>query len=165
MMESLMTRWRWAPLALASTLLAAGFKAEEQAKFLAAGEGQMLVAKRCANCHTAGTFTKVRKSEQAWEDVMADMANRGAEIPEDDYDPIVAYLAKNYGPSAKLHVNRAPVEEIGKLLALSKEQAKAVVAYRDANGAFRTFEDFAKVPGLDVSKIEAKRDLLAFTTQ
>lgn len=148
--------------AAAVLLLAAGNKAEEQARFLAEGEARMIVARRCANCHTAGNFTKFRKDEAGWEQVMADMANRGAEIPDDDYDGIVAYLVRNYGPSARVAINRAPVEEVGKLLDLTKDQAKSVVAWRDAKGAFRTLEDLARVPGLDARKIESKRELLAF---
>ncbi len=157
-----MRNWAAIPAACAAILLAAGNKPEEQVRFLAEGEAKMVVARRCASCHTAGNFTKFRKDEAGWEQVMGDMANRGDEIQDDDYDGIVAYLVRNYGPSAKLVINRAPVEEVGKLLELSKEQAKAVVAWREANGAFRSLEDLVKVPGLDARKLEPKREMLAF---
>jgi competence protein ComEA len=137
-------------------------KSAEQAKYLAEGPEKMLVARRCANCHTAGNFTKFRKTEEEWAQVMADMINRNAEIPDDDYDPIVGYLARNYGPDAKLSINRAPAEEIGKLLALSKEVAKSLIAFRDARGPFKDFDDLSKAPGLDANTLEAKRDLLIF---
>ncbi|MBM3797055.1 MAG: hypothetical protein FJW31_24090 [Acidobacteria bacterium] len=157
-----MRAWAAIPAACTAILVAAGNKPEEQARFLAEGEAKMVVARRCANCHTAGNFTKFRKDEAGWEQVMADMANRGAEIPDDDYDGIVAYLARNYGPAAKMVINRAPVEEVGKILELSKEQARSVVAWRDAKGVFRSFEDLVKVPGLDARKLESKREMLAF---
>lgn len=154
---------KWIAAAVAAQLaVAAGNKADEQARFMADGEEKMLVARRCANCHAAGNFTKFRKDADAWGEVMADMLNRGAEIPDDDYDKIVAYLARSYGPGVKLSVNRAPFEEIGKLLEVSKDEAKAVVAYREARGPFKEFADLLKVPGLDSKKLESKRDLIAF---
>lgn len=152
-----------AAAAVTCLLPGAGNNAEEQARFLADGPEKMLVARRCANCHTAGNFTKFRKNEDGWAEVLTDMAtNRSAEIPDDDYDKIVEYLVKHYGPGAKLRVNRAPVEELGRLLAISKDEAKALAGYREANGAFRSFEDLLKVPGLDGKKLELKRDLLVF---
>lgn len=146
----------------AAALLPAADKAAEQAKFLADGAEKMMVARRCATCHTAGNFTKFRKSEEDWEKVMADMVNRNADIPDAEYDPIVDYLARNYGPEAKLQINRAPFEEIGKLLDVSKDDAKALVGYRDAHGPFKEFADLLKVPGLDAKKLEAGRSLLQF---
>ena len=156
-----MRHW-YLSLAAVVALLPAANKPAEQAKFLADGADKMLVARRCATCHAAGNFTKFRKSEEQWGQVMADMINRGAEIPDDDYDLIVAYLTSNYGPDAKLSINRAPVEEVGKLLALAKEEAKSLVSHRDSQGPFQNFDDLLKVPGLDPKKLEAKRSLLAY---
>jgi len=36
------------------------------------------------------------------------------------------------------------------------------VHYREQNGKFQSFDDLKKVSGLDLKKIEAKRDRLAY---
>lgn len=148
--------------AAAAMLPAAGNKPEEQARFLADGAEKMVVARRCSQCHAVGVFTKFRKSEEDWEKVMADMENRNADIPDADYDSIVDYLARNYGPGAKLDINRAPFEEVGKLLDLTKDEAKAVVAYREGHGPFKQLSDLLSIPGIDGKKLEARRDVLKF---
>lgn len=156
-----MLRYAILLLPAATLLLAAPAKWEEQVRYLADGPERQAVARRCAGCHAAGNFTRFRKNEDAWTEVMADMVNRGAEIPDDEYEGIIAFLARNYGPSSRVNVNRAPVEELGKLLALSKEEAKSLATYRDAN-PLREFSDFTKVPGLDAAKLQSKRDLIVF---
>lgn len=152
-----------AAVATAAPPPASKYKPEEQARYLADGPDKVLVATRCANCHVAGNFTKFRKNEEQWAETLDDMAtNRNAEIPEADYDKILAYLVANYGPGAKLSVNRAPVEELVKMLVISKDEAKSLAEYREKNGQFRNFEDLLKVPGLDAKKLESKRELLVF---
>jgi competence ComEA-like helix-hairpin-helix protein len=153
---------RYALAVLPGLLWSAPAKWEEQVKYLADGPEKTVVARRCAGCHSAGNFTKLRKSEEGWAEVVADMVNRGAEIPDEDYEAMMPYLVRNYGPASKLNVNRAPLEELGKLLSLSKDAAKALVTYRDAHGPFREFADLLKVPGLDANKLASKRDLVVF---
>jgi len=36
------------------------------------------------------------------------------------------------------------------------------VAYREKHGNYKSFEDLKKVPGLDFSKIEDKKDRISF---
>jgi DNA uptake protein ComE-like DNA-binding protein len=41
-------------------------------------------------------------------------------------------------------------------------EAEAIVAYRLANGAFHSLKDLEKVPGLDMRKIGAVKELIEF---
>ena len=43
-----------------------------------------------------------------------------------------------------------------------RSQAAAIIQYREKNGNFKSIEDLKKVPGIDVDKIEAKKDRLTF---
>ena len=52
--------------------------------------------------------------------------------------------------------------EFKAVLELTADEADAIVAYRDTNGAFHQLSDLLKVPGVDGKKIEAKKDLLEF---
>jgi len=48
------------------------------------------------------------------------------------------------------------------VLALTPEEATAIVSYREKNGDYKTIDDLKKVAGIDSKKIEAKKDLLQF---
>jgi len=47
-------------------------------------------------------------------------------------------------------------------LSLRRSQATAIIEYRTKNGPFKSIDDLKKVPGIDVVKIEAKKDRLVF---
>ena len=40
--------------------------------------------------------------------------------------------------------------------------AEAIVAYRQANGDYKTLDDLKKVPGLDGGKVEAQKARIVF---
>lgn len=131
-------------------------------KLLADGEGKDTVVRVCTGCHSFGNFTRFRKTEDQWGDTVSDMQTRGAMVTEKEMDQVVDYLAKHYGPGAKMNVNIAPVEEIKAMLAVTNDQAQAVIDYRKDHGNFASLGDVAKVPGLDATKLEAKKGVIAF---
>jgi len=90
------------------------------------------------------------------------MVDRGAKGTDAEIKAVVDYLTKNFGPDSKMQVNTAPMVELKAVFEVSAKQAEAIVAYRDANGAFKEWQDLTKVPGIDAAKIEAKKELLAF---
>jgi competence protein ComEA len=59
-------------------------------------------------------------------------------------------------------VNKAAAIEFESGLSLRRSQAAAVIQYREKNGPFKSIADLKKVPGIDVAKIEAKKDRLVF---
>jgi len=55
---------------------------------------------------------------------------------------------------AKVNINTATAEELITLNGIGKVKAEAIVAYRAANGDFKTVDDLAKVKGLSGKNLE-----------
>lgn len=66
---------------------------------LAPGPEQTLVGLACTNCHRASQFTTQRKTAAEWAETVNQMINKGAVIGDNEFDRIVNYLVKNYGPA------------------------------------------------------------------
>jgi competence protein ComEA len=124
------------------------------------GEGKAITEKRCNSCHGPENYAGRPLSKNGWEKVIESMVNSGAEGTDAEFDAIIAYLTRNYGP--KVNVNRAPVRELRDALDLSAEQGDAVVSYREKNGAFKTLDDLKKVPGLDAKEIDERKAQIQF---
>jgi competence protein ComEA len=77
---------------------------------------------------------------------------------------VFEYLSTHYPADEvpRLKINEAEAIDIESALGLKRSQAAAVIAYRTQNGPFKSIDDLKKVPGIDVAKIEAKKDRLAF---
>jgi competence ComEA-like helix-hairpin-helix protein len=58
----------------------------------------------------------------------------------------------------KLDINTAPWYELVLLPKLGEVKAKAIVAYREKHGNFKTLDELSKVKGIGTSIIEAIRD-------
>jgi competence protein ComEA len=143
-------------------LFAAAAADEQEAKALPDGAGKSTVVKACLDCHGAANFRKVRKDADEWNESVQDMVDRGAKAEAPEMKEIVAYLVKNFGKDAKVQINTAPLEEIKVVLGFTVPEAKAVVDYRERNGAYKEWRDLLKAPGVDAAKVEAKKDVMAF---
>lgn len=55
---------------------------------------------------------------------------------------------------AKVNINTAGTDELITLNGIGKVKAEAIVAYRTANGPFKTVDDLAKVKGLGGKNLE-----------
>ena len=95
---------------------------------------------------------------------MDKMVSLGAKGTQKEFDAIVDYLAATYPADevAKIKINEARAIELESGLSLPRSQAAAIIQYRTKNGDFKSIEDLKKVPGVDVAKIEAKKDRLVF---
>jgi competence protein ComEA len=135
---------------------------EKDAARLPEGEGKALVGKVCIDCHGSGNFRRARLTPDEWSDSVADMVDRGAKASSAEMDTIVAYLSKNFGRGVPVQMNSAPVVEIKVVLGFSVPESQAIVEYREKNGAFKSFEELLKVPGVDAAKAESTRAKMAF---
>jgi competence ComEA-like helix-hairpin-helix protein len=116
--------------------------------------------RNCVKCHPADRIAGSRRTRTQWEEVMTTMQTaRGAVISDEDWDVIQTYLVKHYG---RVNVNRAPVNELVEVLAVAPEAAENIVKYRKEHGEFADFDAFAKVPGLELEKLEKLRDAISF---
>lgn len=57
----------------------------------------------------------------------------------------------------KLNINTASASELAGLKRIGAKKAAAIVAYRNANGAFKSVDDLSKVKGISQKIVEANR--------
>jgi len=78
---------------------AAGLRAEDAVPSpFAPGPGQVPTTAACAACHPPTMITTKRYNEDKWAEVVDQMISKGAKVSDADYDVIVTYLARTYGP-------------------------------------------------------------------
>ena len=118
----------------------------------------------CIQCHEFERSVAPRQDRAGWQATMDKMVALGAIGTQKEFDAIVNYLAKTYPGEEvpKIKVNQARAIELESGLSLPRSQAAAIVQYRTKNGDFKSIEDLKKVPGVDVAKIEARKDRLLF---
>ena len=121
--------------------------------------GKADLVKVCSNCHSAETVIQTLRLRQEWSEVIDQMARFGADATDKEFDRILAYLSAHFSP---IKVNTAAPKDLAGLLDVPPEVAEAMVAYRAANGAFKTADDLKKVPGLDSDKVEALKSRIVF---
>lgn len=128
------------------------------------GPGHDETLKVCGKCHSAEQAASLRQSRTGWEETVSKMVNMGAEGTDDEYEAILTYLTKNFGPEAPkpINVNKATPVEIESTLGLTRAESASVVQYRTEKGDFKSLDDFKNVPGLDFKKIEAKKSRITF---
>ena len=93
------------------------------------------------------------------------VAMHKAKGTHDQFGEVVDYLAEHFPKSQaepRIAVNTASIQELVTGLDISEKEAGAIVRYRDEKGKFKTFEDLGKVPGIDASKLEAKKGRLDY---
>jgi competence protein ComEA len=56
--------------------------------------------------------------------------------------------------SKKSDINRARLSELSAIPALNEQLAKAIIAYRNLNGDFRSIEDLKNIKGIKDKKLE-----------
>ncbi len=113
----------------------------------------------CGRCHTPDRITGTRKSGLEWQETIDKMILKGAQVSDSDYDVIHAFLVRNFD---RLDINWAESDEMVTALGLTPEEAGKIAAYRKEHGDFKDFEALARVPGVDVRKLEAKKIAIAF---
>jgi cytochrome c5 len=64
------------------------------------GEGKGLLLGTCTQCHSLNHVALLRKDAKGWEHTMHDMIMRGAQVHAHEIAPMVAYLAKHFGPDS-----------------------------------------------------------------
>jgi len=123
------------------------------------GPGKDTVEKLCSNCHGLSLVIGVRRTKQAWESTIDDMAGRGMTGTDQEFDIAVTYLARYLG---RININKATSKEIQDVAELTAAEADAIVRYRTANGDFKDLADLKKVAEVDAKKLDERKDRIAF---
>jgi len=132
-----------------------------QAQELPPGEGKEALQKVCTGCHGLESVIDSRRTHDDWENVVNNMASNGASGTDAEFEQIIGYLTKNYGPT-KVNINKAAAGDLVTKLRLTKAEADALVQYRSKNGDFKAFDDVKKVAGVDAKKLDAAKERLEY---
>jgi len=112
----------------------------------------------CGACHTVGMVSDIRSAGE-WEETVEHMVSIGAKGSDEQMEAVMRVLLRTL---TKVNVNTATAAQLPLVLDISEATAQALVKYRGAHGAFKTFDDLKKVPGIDATKLEARKDRVAF---
>jgi competence protein ComEA len=127
--------------------------------------GRATTEKVCGACHGAELLIGRQETKETWGAVVDDMIQRGASGTDDEFFEVVNYLSTNFSktsPVVKVNVNKATAKDLQGALRIPDKQAAAIVHQREEKGDFKSIDDLKKVPGIEVSKIEASKNRLAF---
>jgi competence protein ComEA len=128
------------------------------------GDGRETTLRLCGKCHSPTIVLAYGQKREGWEKTITKMVRLGAVGSDEDFTDIADYLTANFPPStiAKIFVNKATDQQFANILQISIDDAKAIVAYRDKVGDFKSIDDLKRVPNVDTKKIDAKKDNLVF---
>ncbi len=129
---------------------------------LPSGPGRDTMQKVCSSCHSAENVVGLAKTREEWGQLVGDMAAKGAKGTDDEFNDVVDYLAEHFPQAPPVNVNKANARDLENSLGFSSKEAEAIVHYRGEKGSFKSVADVEKVPGVDVKKIKARADRLAF---
>jgi competence ComEA-like helix-hairpin-helix protein len=120
--------------------------------------GEEVFLNRCGSCHGTERALVAPRTRKGWEGVLAEMANLGALLETGEQEAVLAFLTERHG---LVNVNTANAEELVGL-GLSRKDAETIGAYRTEHGPFADFAALHSVPGLDVDRLNAARERVAF---
>ena len=119
---------------------------------------------KCGDRHSVNNVLATGRDRQGWQDLIVKMASLGMSATDEELSDISDYLTASFPPAAtKLNVNKASATQLVTSLALTADEAKEIVGYREKNGDFKSLDDLKKVPNVDAKKLDAKKDLLLFS--
>jgi competence protein ComEA len=128
------------------------------------GAGRAELEKVCKGCHELGKSVSVRQDRMGWQGTLSKMQAMGTKGTEQEFHAVLEYLAKNFAADEipPINLNTAPAVELESRLSLRRSQAAALIAWRSQHGKFQSIDDVKKVPGIDIEKIEAKKERIVF---
>jgi len=112
----------------------------------------------CGRCHSTALFEGMPRSWERWNDVFADMTQRGATGTDDQLMRITRYFLENL---TQVNVNTAPPDELAGVLGIADEVAQAIVARRQKR-PFASLDELQAIPGVDGRTLETRKDRILF---
>ena len=113
----------------------------------------------CAGCHGLDVIETGFRTREEWNSTVNLMKGNGAEGTAEQFAQLTDYLIRY---QSSLNVNKATADEIKAWLDIDEKVARAIVDHRNMNGAFKTIDELKKVPGIDVSKVDARKNRALF---
>jgi competence ComEA-like helix-hairpin-helix protein len=123
-------------------------------------KGRALLEQVCTTCHGVETVENGGRTAEQWREVINEMIGLGATPSDAEARTLVDYLSRRY--PLRVNVNSASARQIAEALEIPMPQAVAIVEHRERAGSFKTWQDVAKVPGVDAATIEQRQGRLVF---
>jgi competence protein ComEA len=149
--------------ALRAAVLLAAFAVPAAAQ-LPDGPGKTETQKLCSQCHEIERSISLRQDRAGWQATVDKMVSLGAQASDRELAAVTDYLAAHFTSDElpRVNINKAAAIELESRLSLKRSEAAAVIAWRTKNGPFRSLEDLKQVPGVDFSKLDTRKDRIAF---
>ena len=112
----------------------------------------------CGRCHTTELFLKERRSWARWNELFADMVERGADGTDDQLDGVSRYFLENL---TLVNVNHSPAEELRGVLGISGDVAEAIIARRE-HQPFTDLAQLREIKGIDPNILEQRKSRILF---
>lgn len=112
----------------------------------------------CGRCHTTAVFLDKPRAWDRWNDVFADMTQRGASGTDEQLERVTTYFLENL---TFVNVNTSPADEIAGVLGVGDDVAGAIIASRQRQ-PFANLAELRAVPGVDPAKLELRRSRILF---
>lgn len=112
----------------------------------------------CGRCHTTAVFLDKPRAWDRWNDVFADMTQRGASGTDEQLERVTTYFLENL---TFVNVNTSPADEIAGVLSVGDDVAAAIIASRRRQ-PFANLAELRAVPGVDAAKLEVRKSRILF---
>ena len=128
------------------------------------GPGKAETQAVCTQCHELERSISLRQDRAGWQATMEKMSTLGMKATDEEMQAVLNYLSVHYPAEVipPINVNKARAIDLEAGLSLLRSQAARIIEYRSKHGDFKSIDDLKKVPGVDVAKIDAKKDRLVF---
>jgi len=112
----------------------------------------------CGRCHTTAIFLDKPRSWDRWNDIFADMTQRGANGTDEQLERVTTYFLENL---TFVNVNTSAAEEIAGVLGVGDDVARAIIASRERH-PFANLAELRAVPGVDPAKLALRKSRILF---
>ena len=112
----------------------------------------------CGRCHTTALFRNQPRSWSRWNDVFADMTNRGATGTDEQLVQVTSYFFENL---TLVNVNTSPADELAGVLGVKESVAEAIMARREKK-PFANLAELRQIPGVDANKLQQRKERIRF---
>ena len=124
------------------------------------GAGREIFETICSSCHSPNAVLDKRWTKQEWQTKVTEMLQEETDVTEDEANTIVGYLSATF-PTA-VNVNTAKAADIARIAGLPANDADAITSFRTDHGPIHTLEDLKRVPGVNPSRVDAKKERFEF---
>jgi len=155
------TQWSAGSTALLASIILSALSFAPQIGVIQAADADpdlQAVQLVCGRCHTTAVFIKEPRSWDRWNDVFADMTQRGAKGTDEQLERVTRYFLENL---TLVNVNTSAAEELAGVLGVGDEVVQTIIARRQQQ-PFANLAQLRTVPGVDAAKLEQRKNRILF---